>query len=68
LAAVGLVTGVVTFWLAGRSQWLALAAGVLVYATMVILLRPFDADEMHRLAGLLPARVRGKLMPQATES
>lgn len=67
LAASGLVTGAATFWLAGLNQWLALAAGVLIYAAMLILLRPFDADEMRTLSGLLPERVRGRLAQQAVE-
>lgn len=67
LAAAGLVTGAVTLWLADVNQWLALAAGVLVYAAMLILLRPFDADEMRTLSGLLPERVKGRLAPKVAE-
>ncbi|MBN1427744.1 MAG: oligosaccharide flippase family protein [Anaerolineae bacterium] len=67
LATAGLVTSVVTFLLASWSRWPALAVGVLVYASMLLLLRPFDANETRALAGLLPEKVRDRLIPQVAE-
>jgi O-antigen/teichoic acid export membrane protein len=69
LAAAGMVTAAATFWLATMSPWLALAAGVLVYVAMLILLRPFDTDEMRTLGRLLPerARARARWTPRAAE-
>ncbi|MCC6904566.1 MAG: oligosaccharide flippase family protein [Anaerolineae bacterium] len=56
-AAAGLM-GTVAYLLAPVNLPVALAGSVIVYTGAIVLLKPFDADERARLAGLLPARFR----------
>jgi len=54
----GAVMGGVVYFTASINMWLALAAGIVVYAVCVFLLRPFDAYERERLMQLVPEKVR----------
>jgi O-antigen/teichoic acid export membrane protein len=57
LVATGVMFGVILFgW--NAQAILALAIGVLVYPTVLLMLRPFNGDEIERLRPLLPARLR----------
>ncbi|HEC22043.1 MAG TPA: flippase, partial [Chloroflexi bacterium] len=52
-----------TWALAQVSVPLALAGGIAVYGVAVVLLRPFDAEELGRIAEIMPERVRARLAP-----
>ncbi len=60
--AAGVVTGAVTFSLGSMNVWLALVVGVIVYGLAVLLLRPLDTSEMALVGGLLPQRIRDRLI------
>jgi O-antigen/teichoic acid export membrane protein len=57
LVAGGIMFGVILIvW--NAQPVLALVFGVLVYPTILLMLRPFSKDEIERLQPLLPARLR----------
>jgi O-antigen/teichoic acid export membrane protein len=63
IAAATALMGGATWALAQVGTGLALVGGGVVYVGAVLLLRPFTAEEMRGLAPLIPARVRGRLLP-----
>ena len=62
IAVAGGLTGAATFTLAPLSPWLGFAAGTLVYLVAILVLRPLDRDERQRLAGILPERLRRRVV------
>ncbi len=54
----GIVSGAATLLLAPLDTGLAFIAGLATYAVMVVIVRPFDDEEMRQLAPALPAPVR----------
>ena len=56
--AAGIFTGGTAFGLAQVNMWLGFAAGVVIYAAALLLLRPFSADELRQLTPVLPAPLR----------
>jgi O-antigen/teichoic acid export membrane protein len=63
IAAATALMGGATWALAQVGTALALVGGGVVYVGAVLLLRPFTAEELRGLAPLIPARVRGRLLP-----
>lgn len=64
IALAGGVCGGATWLLAGVNVWLAFAVGTLVYLGGLLVLRPLSANELRRLAPVLPASLRARVLAQ----
>jgi O-antigen/teichoic acid export membrane protein len=63
IAAAGALCGGVVWLLADTNRWLAFAGGAAVYVVIVLALRPFTHAELSRLAPVVPAAIRARLIP-----
>jgi O-antigen/teichoic acid export membrane protein len=67
IAAAGIACAGATFGLAGVNIWLGFAAGLIIYAVALVVIRPLDAEESRLFMGMLPEGIRRRLMPSVMQ-
>jgi O-antigen/teichoic acid export membrane protein len=66
LAALALLGGVAALWQV--SPWGAVAVSPVIYGIALLALRPLDAEEMQRIAPLLPGPLRRRTVAAGSDS